>query len=72
VNEHIGVYPRLGVVRLRGTVRSAEEKRLATQVASGIHGVASVQNELRIDPNATVVPTMASVTNEEDMVPGGR
>jgi len=29
-------------------------------------------NELHVDPNANVLPVMASVTNTEDDVPGGR
>jgi hypothetical protein len=32
--------------------------------------VKSVVNELRVNPNADVVPVLAGVTNEEDMVPG--
>jgi len=70
-NEHIGVYPRLGTIRLRGNVRSDSARHAATEIARGIPGAKSISNELHVNPTATVVPTLAGVTNEEDMVPGG-
>lgn len=71
--ERVGVYPRLGEVRLRGNVRSAAAREGASEVAQGVPGIKSVINELHINPNAAdVVPVMASVTNSEDLVPGGR
>lgn len=69
--EMIGVYPMLGDVRLRGNVRSAEARAAAGDIAAATRGVKAVTNELHVDPNARVVPVMAGVTNEEDIVPGG-
>ena len=70
--EHIGVYPMLGLVRLRGVVRTAAAREAAIQIASATPGVGNVSNELRVDANANVLPVMAGVTNNEDAVPGGR
>jgi osmotically-inducible protein OsmY len=69
--EHIGVYPTLGEVHLRGMVRSEAARVAAGQIAASVPGVKSVQNDLRVDANASVLPVLASVTNEEDRVPGG-
>lgn len=69
--EMIGVYPLLGEVRLRGSVRTAEARAAAGEIAQATPGVKSVANDLRVDPNVRVVPVMAGITNEEDMVPGG-
>jgi osmotically-inducible protein OsmY len=70
--EYIGVYPRLGVVRLRGAVHTPAARQAATEISSAVGGVKSLANELKVDPNADVVPVLAGVTNEDDMVPGGR
>jgi osmotically-inducible protein OsmY len=69
--QHIGVYPVLGEVRLRGTVKTQGAKDAATQVASAVPGAERVVNDLHVDPNAEVVPVLAGITGEEDMVPGG-
>ena len=69
--EMIGVYPMLGEIRLRGSVRTAEARAAANEIALAVHGVKSVSNDLHVDPHARVVPVMAGITNEEDMVPGG-
>lgn len=69
--EMIGVYPMLGEVRLRGSVRTAEARAAAGEIARAMRGVKSVVNDLHVDPNVRVVPVMAGITNEEDMVPGG-
>jgi osmotically-inducible protein OsmY len=71
-NERIGVYPTLGDVRLRGMVRTAAARETAGRLAAGVPGVKSVQNDLRVNPDAAVLPVMAGVTNDEDLVPGGR
>lgn len=68
---YIGVYPRLGVVHLRGAVRTPEARQAASEIAGAISGVKSLINDLKVDPNAAVVPVLAGVTNDEDMVPGG-
>lgn len=70
--EYIGVYPQLGVVRLRGAVRTPEAREAATEIAGGVGGIKTIVNELKVNPNADVVPVLAGVTNDEDMVPGGR
>jgi osmotically-inducible protein OsmY len=69
--EMIGVYPMLGEVRLRGSVRTAEARAAAGEIVAHTPGAKSVTNDLHVDPNARVVPVMAGVTNEEDIVPGG-
>lgn len=70
--SYIGVYPRLGVVHLRGAVRAPEARQAASEAAGAVSGVKSLMNELKVDPNAAVVPVLAGVTNNEDVVPGGR
>ena len=70
--EYIGVYPRLGVVHLRGAVHTPAARQAATEVAGGVKGLKSLVNELKVDPSAGVVPVLAGVTNDEDSVPGGR
>ena len=70
--ERIGVYPTLGRVRLRGNVHTAEAREAAEQLARLAPGVGEVVNELHVNSDANVLPVMASVTNNEDAVPGGR
>ncbi|CAJ0791615.1 Osmotically-inducible protein Y [Ralstonia psammae] len=43
---HIHVRTRDGVVRLTGSVPTATERRMATEVAKGVTGVTSVENHL--------------------------
>jgi hyperosmotically inducible protein len=45
---HISVTTDKGVVRLTGTVASAKEKEHAAELARGVAGVKSVQNELTV------------------------
>ncbi|WP_376796667.1 BON domain-containing protein [Thermogemmatispora sp.] len=69
----IGVYPRLGAVRLSGAVRSAEQKRVAEEIARAVPGVRQVINELTVKSSAERLPVMASTgAEDEDLVPGGR
>ncbi|WP_176728890.1 BON domain-containing protein [Thermogemmatispora onikobensis] len=69
----IGVYPRLGVVRLSGAVRTEEQKRVAAEIARSVPGVRQVLNELTVNPTAEHLPVMASTgAEDEDLVPGGR
>lgn len=70
--ERIGVYPSLGRVYLRGAVRTAAAREAAARIAVADHGAREVINELRVNPNATVLPALAGVTGNEDAVPGGR
>ncbi|HEY7850144.1 MAG TPA: BON domain-containing protein [Ktedonobacterales bacterium] len=70
--DHIGVYPTLGRVKLRGAVKTAAAREAAEQLAKAAPGVGEVINELHVNADANVLPVMASVTNTEDVVPGGR
>jgi osmotically-inducible protein OsmY len=65
----IGVYPRLGVVRLNGTVQSVQQKAAAEEIARSFPGVRSVINELNVDPRADILPVMAPAGGNEDKVP---
>ena len=69
--EKIGVYPVVGVVRLRGNVHSAEARTAAGMITRAVPGVAQVANDLHVDPRSLVIPVLASVTNTDDVVPGG-
>jgi osmotically-inducible protein OsmY/sporulation protein YlmC with PRC-barrel domain len=69
--QHIGVYPDLGVVHLRGVVESAAAREAAGQVAAAVPGVSQAINELAVQPGAEVVPVLASVTSQSEQVPGG-
>lgn len=70
--EHIGVYPRLGEVHLRGRVTTTEARAAAGTIASSNSDAKEVVNELLIDPSAEVVPVLAGITNEDDKVPGSQ
>jgi osmotically-inducible protein OsmY len=65
----IGVYPRLGVVLLNGTVQSVQQKAAAEEIARNFPGVRSVINELNVDPKADILPVMAPAGGNEDKVP---
>ncbi len=67
----IGVYPRLGEIRLRGNVLNAATRQTAELVAAAVPGVKSVVNELIINPRERALHDLAAVTVHEDMVPGG-
>lgn len=68
----IGVYPRLGHVRLSGSVRDKKQFLAAEEIARKFPGVRSVENDLRIDPSASMLYVLASADSEEtqDHVPG--
>lgn len=70
--SQIGVYPSLGHVNLRGSVRTPAARQAAYEVARSVPGVEDVENALVVDPDAEVIPVLAGVTNQEDRVPGGR
>ncbi len=65
----IGVYPRLGVVLLNGTVQSVQQKAAAEEIARNFPGVRSVINELNVDPKADILLVMAPSGGNEDKVP---
>ena len=68
----IGVYPRLGVVRLSGAVHNGQQKAAAGEIAKNFPGVRSVTNDLVVDPKATVLNVMSAPEGGEtkDVVPG--
>lgn len=68
----IGVYPRLGEVRLSGAVRHAQQREAAEEIARTFPGVRSVLANMVIDPNADMLPVMSSSEGGEmeDKVPG--
>lgn len=70
--QRIGVYPRLGHVFLRGRVTSNDARIAAGEVAKAVPGVVDLHNELIVDPLTKVIPELAGVTNNEDLVPDGR
>jgi osmotically-inducible protein OsmY len=68
----IGVYPRLGVVRLSGAVHNGQQKAAAGEIAKNFPGVRSVTNDLVVDPKATLLNVMSAPEGGEtrDVVPG--
>ena len=68
----IGIYPRLGVVRLSGAVHDPQEKVAAEEIAHAFPGVRSVVNGLVVDPKAEGLNVMAAAAggDAEDIVPG--
>jgi osmotically-inducible protein OsmY len=70
--QFIGVYPRLGEIRLRGSVQTAGAREAAGTVAQAVTSVKRVVNELHVDPDALELHDLAGVTNQYDLVPGGR
>ncbi len=68
----IGVYPRLGVVRLSGAVHNNGQKVAAEEMVRNFPGVRSVINGLVVDPNASLLRVMAEPEggNTEDIIPG--
>src|SRR5947209_4740540 len=68
----IGVYPRLGVVRLSGAVHNTQQKASAEEIAKGFPGVRSVFNDLVVDPKADILHVMSPAEGgeAEDIIPG--
>jgi osmotically-inducible protein OsmY len=68
----IGVYPRLGVVRLSGAVHNGQQKAAAGEIAKNYPGVRSVINSLIVDPKADILNVMSASEGGEtkDKVPG--
>ncbi|HEX9036724.1 MAG TPA: BON domain-containing protein [Ktedonobacterales bacterium] len=69
--QHIGVYPRLGVVYLRGSVRTPAARERASIVATACSTAKRVINELRVTSSEEGISVMAGVTNHADVAPGG-
>ena len=68
----IGVYPRLGDVRLSGAVHTEDQKKAAGAIARSFKGVRSVDNNLIVDAQADLLNVMASSEGGEaqDKIPG--
>jgi osmotically-inducible protein OsmY len=68
----IGVYPRLGTIRLSGAVHTSQQRAAAEEIAKNFPGVRSVENSLIVDPNATMLNVMSAPEGGEtkDIVPG--
>lgn len=68
----IGVYPRLGVVRLSGAVHTAQQKVAAEEIARQFPGVRSVDSNLIVDPATDMLHVMSAPEGgeAEDKVPG--
>lgn len=67
----IGIYPRLGEVRLSGAVHTSEQKSIAEEIVRNFPGVRSVINDLVVDPKANLLSVMLPTGVEaEDKVPG--
>jgi osmotically-inducible protein OsmY len=68
----IGVYPRLGTIRLSGAVHTSQQRAAAEEIAKNFPGVSSVENSLVVDPNATMLNVMSAPEGGEtkDIVPG--
>jgi osmotically-inducible protein OsmY len=71
-NLPIGVYPRLGIVRLSGAVHTNQQKAAATEIAKSFPGVRSVVNDLVVDPKAEMLTVMSPAEGggAKDIVPG--
>ncbi len=68
----IGVYPRLGIVRLSGAVHNGQQKAAASEIAENYPGVRAVTNDLVVDPQATLLNVMSAPEGGEtkDVIPG--
>jgi osmotically-inducible protein OsmY len=68
----IGVYPRLGIVRLSGAVHNGQQKAAAGEIAENYPGVRAVTNDLVVDPQATLLNVMSAPEGGEtkDAIPG--
>lgn len=68
----IGVYPKLGTVRISGAVHNSQQKEAAGEIAAKVPGVRSVVNDLIVDSKATMLNVMASAEGGEatDIIPG--
>jgi osmotically-inducible protein OsmY len=68
----MGIYPRLGVVRLSGAVHNGQQKAAAEEIARKFPGVRSVVNDLVVDPKADMLHVMSAPEGGEsqDKIPG--
>jgi len=68
----IGVYPKLGIVRLGGAVHTPQQKMAAEEIAHSFLNVHSVVNTLVVDANAELLHVMSPAEGGEadDLIPG--
>ncbi len=68
----IGVYPRLGVVRLSGIVHDEQQMAAAEEIARTFPGVREVNSSLVVKPKADALSVMAPAVGGDapDQVPG--
>lgn len=68
----IGVYPRLGVVRLSGAVRNERQKNTAEVIARSFSGVRDVVNDLSVDPKTSALHVLTASVGSDgtEIVPG--
>lgn len=68
----IGVYPKLGVVRLSGAVHTTQQKAAAEEIARQFPGVRSIETNLIVDPTTDMLHVMSAPEGgeAEDKVPG--
>jgi osmotically-inducible protein OsmY len=68
----IGVYPRLGTVRLSGAVHNDLQKDVAAEITQSVPGVRAVENDLVVRPGSELLPILAPTVKGEaqDLVPG--
>ncbi len=68
----IGVYPKLGVIRLSGAVHTQQQKAAAEEVARSFPHVRGISDTLVVDPNADLIHVMSPAEGGEanDLIPG--
>ncbi len=68
----IGVYPKLGVIRLNGAVHTPQQKAAAEEIARSFPNVRGIANTLIVDANADLIHVMAPAEGGEanDLIPG--
>ncbi len=68
----IGVYPKLGIVRLGGAVHTPQQKMAAEDIARSFPGTHSVVNTLVVNANADLIHVMSPAEGGEadDLIPG--
>ncbi len=65
----IGVYPRLGIVRLRGAVHNSQQKASIEEIVRNFPGVRTVINELSVNSKAAMLHVMTPAGGDEDILP---
>lgn len=68
----IGVYPKLGVIRLGGAVHTPQQKVAAEEIARAFPNVRGISNTLVVDANADLIHVMSPAEGGEanDLIPG--